>query len=196
MAESSLLLCDGCGQPATSAHLAKRFERLEWTTRYRPVHIGTVLFGAVAPALDSDFLYSPSGEFGGEAGRVLEAAGISQIGKTAEAALVEFQRQGLFLTYVLECALESASDGQVQRLLNARFAATAARIRRSLRPKRIVPISRLMEPLLHGPNGPVDLGCSLVTDGDKAFSLDDEGAEVSIAELRRVLATVEAAAHS
>jgi len=196
MTESSLLLCDGCGQPATSAHSAKRFELLEWTTRYRPVHIGTVLLGAVAPALDSDFLYSPSGEFGGEAGRVLEAAGISRNGKTAEASLVEFQRRGLFLTDVLECPLESQSDGQVERLLNARFAATAARIRRSLRPKRIVPISRLLEPLLHGPNGPVDLGCSVVTDGDKAFSLDDDGAEVSIAGLRRMLGSVETAGHS
>src|SRR5437762_9539545 len=110
MRESPPLPCDGCGQPATSVHLARRFERLEWTTRYRPVHIGTVLLGAVAPARDADFLYSPSGEFGGEAGRVLEAAGILRIGKAVEATLVEFQRLGLFLTYVLECPLEPASN--------------------------------------------------------------------------------------
>src|SRR6476620_11310266 len=143
MHDSTLLTCDGCGQPATSVHLAKRFERLEWTTRYRPVHIGAVLLGAMAPAQDEDFLYSPSGEFSGEAGKVLEAAGISRIGKAVEATLVEFQRRGLFLTYVLECLL--------------------------------------------GPNGPVDLGSAVITDGDKLFSLDDGGTDLAIAELRRLL---------
>jgi hypothetical protein len=187
MGESPLLLCDGCGQAASSVHLAKRFQRLEWATRYRPVHIGTVLLGAVAPARDADFLYSPGGEFGGEGGRVLEAAGISRMGRSSETVLVEFQRRGLFLTYVLECPIESGSHAAPQSLLNARFAATAARVRRSLRPKRVVPISRLLEPLLQGPNGPVDLGSTLVIDGMKAYPLADEGPDLSIEALRRVL---------
>jgi len=189
MGESPLLLCDGCGQTASSVHLTKRFVRLEWTTRYRPVHIGTVLLGAIAPAQDADFLYSSSGEFGGEAGRVLEAAGISRIGKSVESTLVEFQRGGLFLTYVLECPLEPGSEGDTEKLLNARFAATAARIRRSLRPKRVLLISRLLEPLLHASKGWVDLGSPLVADGDKLFSLDDGGSgrDSAVAELRRVL---------
>jgi hypothetical protein len=193
MHDSTLQTCDGCGQPATSVHLAKRFERLEWTTRYRPVHIGAVLLGAMAPAQDEDFLYSPSGEFSGEAGKVLEAAGISRIGKGVEGTLEEFQRRGLFLTYVLECPLEPGTDGDVERLLNARFAATAARIRRSLRPKRVIPISRLLEPLLHGANGPVDLGRPIVAGGEKVFSLDDGGTDLAIAELRRVLSGAEEA---
>jgi hypothetical protein len=193
MHDSTLLTCDGCGQSATSVHLAKRFERLEWTTRYRPVHIGAVLLGAMAPAQDEDFLYSPSGEFSGEAGKVLEAAGISRIGKAVEATLVEFQRRGLFLTYVLECPLGPLNVGDAERLLDARFAATAARIRRSLRPKRVVPISRLLEPLLLGSNGPVDLGSALITDGDRLFSLDDGGTDLAIAELRRLLSGAEAA---
>jgi len=195
MRDSPLLTCDGCGQAASSVHLAKRFQRLEWTTRYRPVHIGTVLLGAIAPSQDADFLYSPSGEFGGEAGRVLEAAGISRIGKTVEATLVEFQRRGLFLTYVLECPLEPGSEGAAETLLNARFAATAARVRRSFRPKRVIPISRLLEPLLHASNGWVNLGSPLATDGDMLFSLDDEGSgkDSGVAELRRVLTSAEGA---
>ena len=187
MDDSRLLTCDGCGQPASSSHLARRFERLEWTTRYRPVHIATVLRGAVSPARDADFLYSPGDEVGGEAGRVLEAAPISRIGKSRDATLVEFQRRGLFLTYVLECPLEPGNGSAVQNLLNARLAATAARIRRSFRPARVVPISRLLEPLLHVPDGRIDLGCSLVTNGGKTFSLDDEGPDVAIADLRRML---------
>src|SRR5882724_4729003 len=52
------LLCDGCGQQASSEHIAKRLQRLEWTTRYRPVHIGTVLLGAFVPGDDAVFLYA------------------------------------------------------------------------------------------------------------------------------------------
>jgi hypothetical protein len=187
MHDSSLLPCDGCGQGANSVHLAKRFERLEWTTRYRPVHIGTVLLGAVAPARDANFLYSPGGELGGEGGRVLEAAGISRIGKSSEAALIEFQRRGLFLTYVLECPLEPGSEGDAERLINARFAATAARIRRSLRPKRVISISLLLEPLLHASNRRVDLDGLLGADGDKGFPLDEGETDLAIADLRRLL---------
>jgi hypothetical protein len=160
------------------------------------VHIGTVLLGAVAPARDADFLYSPSGEFSGEAGKVLEAAGIPRIGKSVEATLVEFQRRGLFLTHVLECPLELESDGDSERLLKARLAATAARIRRSLRPKRVMPISRLLEPLLCGFNAPVDLGSALVTDDDKVFSLDNGGSDVAIASLRKLLSGAEGAGRS
>ena len=191
MSDTPLLTCDGCGQSATSVHLAKRFERLEWTTRYRPVHIGTVLLGAIAPTKDADFLYGPSGEFGGEAGKLLEAADISRIGKAAEATLGEFQRRGLFLTHILECPLEAGNEGDAERLLKARFGATAARIRRSLRPKRVIPISGLLEPLLHGSNGPVGLGSALIADGEKVLSLDGGGSDSAVAELRRLLSGAE-----
>ena len=130
--------CDGCGQPAAPEHIARRLQRLEWTTRYRPIHIATLLLGGVSPISDADFLYA--GKFEGEAGRVLEAAGISPMGKSAETVLSEFQRGGLFLTYLLECPL----DGSVtlpltaEALLERRAPSAATRIRRSLKPKRVI----------------------------------------------------------
>src|SRR4029077_20020276 len=96
------LRCDGCGQAASPEHIAKRLQRLEWTTRHRPVHIGTLLLGAIAPQNDSEFLYAEGGEFAGEAGIILEAAGLPTRGKYAEATLAEFQRGGFLLTHVLE----------------------------------------------------------------------------------------------
>lgn len=147
MTAESLLPCDGCGQPGSSQHISRRLKRLEWTTRYRPVHIGTLLLGAVAPKSDHEFLYSPSGEFQGEAGLVLQFAGVSSSGKPAEVALAEFQRAGMLLTHVLECALERPDvDGFAA--LEQRLTPVIARIRRSLKPKRVVLISEVLQPFL------------------------------------------------
>ncbi len=97
------LRCDGCGQTASPAHVAQRLQRLEWTTRYRPVHIGALLLGAIAPREDAECLYAPEGKFAGEAKRVLQATGVGVAGKSAEAVLSEFQRGGFLLAHVLEC---------------------------------------------------------------------------------------------
>jgi hypothetical protein len=193
MTNESLLRCDGCGQPASPEHLAKRLQRLEWTTRYRPVHIGTLLLGAIAPRNDSDFLYAEGGEFGGEAGIILEATGLSTLGKSAETTLAEFQRGGFLLTHVLECPFEEgASDPTgVQAVLEARFPAVVARIRRSLRPKRLALISQALEPVL-GRLDKIDLECSIVLDGAKPFALDGHVPDQAIARLRNTLVAVSA----
>jgi len=171
MTNTNLLPCDGCGQPASPDHLTKRFERLEWTTRYRPIHIGTLLLGAVAPASDAEFLYAPGGELAGEAGRILDAAGVARTGKTADAVLAEFQRGGYLLIYVLDCPVEAGltDSTALQGALARRLPAVLARIRRSLKPKRIVPISGLLEPLLPKLAG---AGCEIALDGSKPFALD------------------------
>src|SRR5437773_9910485 len=100
MTNSIALRCDGCGQTASSEHIARRLQRLEWTTRYRPVHINTLVLGAFSPQEESDFLYAPSGEFHGEAALLLDALGISTVGKAAGVVPAEFQRAGFFLTHV------------------------------------------------------------------------------------------------
>jgi hypothetical protein len=100
------LRCDGCGQPASPEHIARRLQRLEWTTRCRPVHIGALLLGAAAPQNDLEFIYSPSGQWNGQAQVLLAAAGITSDGKPPETVLAEFQRGGFFVTHVLECPLE------------------------------------------------------------------------------------------
>jgi hypothetical protein len=190
MTKTDILLCDGCGQPASSEHTARRLQRLEWTTRYRPLHIGTVLLGAFAPEDAATFLYaiSNTGDFIGEAGNVLASSGVSQNGKSSEAALAEFQRAGFLLTYVLECPLNPGvnDEAAIHGLLRSRLPALLARIRRSLKPKRIVPISSALESLMES-LGAGELGCSVVLDGGKPFALDSAAPGLAIARLNQVL---------
>jgi hypothetical protein len=130
------LVCDGCGQLADAGHIARRLKRLEWATRFRPVHIQALVLGGIAPKNDAEFLYAPEGLFAGEAGAVLRAAGISTGGKTAEVGLVEFQKLGLMLAHILECPVEAGAD--LPALMEKQLGAVFARIRRSLKPKRVV----------------------------------------------------------
>ena len=186
------LRCDGCGRLASPEHIARRLQRLEWTTRYRPVHIGTLLLGAVAPQSDSEFLYSPAGEWDGEAKVLLAAAGVTPTGKSAEAALAEFQRGGLLLTHVLECPLDDSVGDSLQRLLADRLPAVLARIRRSLKPKRLVPISQTLEQFLPVLNSG-GLPCAILLDQQKPFALDVDTDE-SGNRLREALGAQSAAA--
>jgi hypothetical protein len=143
----TLLPCDGCGQLASPEHLTRRLQRLEWTSRFRPLHIQTLLVGAISPESDSAFLYNPAGNWTGEAAELLSAAGIQITGKTPEAVLSEFQKLGLQLIYVLECPLENnPSESQIQNLLQKHLGSCATRIRRSLKPKRVRLISPQLEP--------------------------------------------------
>src|SRR5260370_10635038 len=100
MPSTLALPCDGCGQIASTEHFARRLQRLEWTTRYRPVHINTLLLGAFSPQEEKEFLYAPGGEFRGEAALLLDALGISSAGKTAEMVHAEVQPGGSFLTHL------------------------------------------------------------------------------------------------
>jgi hypothetical protein len=171
MANTIVLPCDGCGQAASTEHFARRLKRLEWTTRYRPVHINTLLLGDVSPCEEKDSVYSPNGEFSGEAAFVLEAAGISATGKTAETMHAEFQRGGFFLTHVLECPMEGESGAEFVSLLQRQLPAVLTRIRRSLKPKRLVLISGALENLQRK-IVEAELGCVILLDREKPFSLD------------------------
>src|SRR3984893_2546309 len=55
---STDLRCDGCGQPASPEHIARRLQRLEWMTRFRPIHLHTLLLGAFSPLVPAEFLYA------------------------------------------------------------------------------------------------------------------------------------------
>ncbi len=179
------LPCDGCGQIASTEHIARRLQRLEWATRYRPVHIHTLFLGSASPQKQEEFVYSPNGEFQGEARTLLEAAGVSTSGKTAEAVHAEFQRAGFFLTYVLECPIENESVpiSALSLLMEQRLTAVAVRIRRSLKPKRMVLISRTLEIIL-GKFVALQLGCPLVLDDGKPFALDGPDTQKAVANLR------------
>jgi hypothetical protein len=184
------LLCDGCGRKASSEHIARRLQRLEWATRYRPVHINTLLLGAFSPQEENDFLYAPSGEFGGEAALLLEALGISTAGKTADAVHAEFQRTGFFLTHVLECPLESDGSARVnaKTALKERLAAVAIRIRRSLKPKRVMAVTEDLAPVVENILA-LDLGCPVMLDNGKPFRLESgAGVNSALWRLRESLA--------
>jgi hypothetical protein len=173
------LVCDGCGQKASPEHLAARFRRLEWSTRYRPLHINALLLGAVAPSSDSEFIYADADHFGGEAAALLRVAGIETGGKAPEAIHHEFQRAGLFVAYVLDCPREAGADsaGPLQALLERRISAMLARIRRSIKPKRLAVISPDLNPFLDKFRVG-ELNCGLILDGAAAFKLDESGEAV------------------
>lgn len=180
------LACDGCGQPATPEHITRRLKRLEWTTRWRPIHIGTLLLGAHSPQNESAFLYA--GKFEGEGGHILEALGLQHAGKAPDTVLTEFQRGGYFLTHILECALDEGITTQqpALALLEQRIPATAARIRRSLKPKRVVLISGLLAPMV-AKLAAANFGCPIVPDNGVPFGLDAPSAGEESARLRQAL---------
>jgi hypothetical protein len=181
------LRCDGCGQSASSEHIARRLERLEWTTRYRPVHIGTLLLGAVAPENDREFIYSPAGQWRGEAKLLLDAAGLTIDEKSAETVLAEFQRGGFFVTHVLECPVESGPGGEVAQRVADRLPAVLTRIRRSLKPKRLAPIGMLLDQFLPVLNAG-KLPCALLLDQGRPFALDGDAPSESAKLLQDTLA--------
>ena len=184
------MVCDGCGQTASAEHIARRLKRLEWATRYRPVHIHTLLLGAFSPKEGNEFLYAPDREFRGEAARLLDAAGISTTGKTAETVHAEFQRAGFFLAHVLECPLEPGigHEAEAAALLTKRLRAVATRIRRSLKPRRVMAITEELAPFVQDILA-LDLGCPVLLDDGKPFRLENGAGKNGVGRLREALAS-------
>lgn len=148
MAIPTMLPCDGCGQLASTDHISRRLQRLEWSTRFRPIHMQALLLGAAAPESDEQFLYSPESAFG-SAAKIFSALAIPTEGKSHEEVLSELQKRGLYLTYALECTVEPNSDASLTReLLERHLTHTVARIRRSLKPKRVLLLSPELQPFL------------------------------------------------
>ena len=193
MSKAIELPCDGCGQTASTEHFARRLRRLEWTTRYRPVHIHTLLLSALSPLRDEDFLYASGGEYGaefrGEAAQILDGVGISTAGKARDAVHAEFQRAGFFLTHVLECPLEAEGSLQADApaALKKRLAAVATRIRRSLKPKRVMAVTEELAAVLDDILA-VDLGCPVLLDHGKPFLLESRTGENPVTRLQEALA--------
>ena len=185
MTSASVLVCDGCGQMASAEHVARRLKRLEWMTRYRPVHINILFLGAFSPHDEKDFLYAPGGDFHGEAALLLEALGISTAGKALEAVHTEFQRAGFFFTHILECPLEDGEN--LQTALKKRLPAVAARVRRSLKPKRVMAVTEALAPVVEDILV-MDLGCPVLLDNGKPFRLETHPGENGVARFREVLA--------
>jgi hypothetical protein len=115
-------VCDGCGTTVDAEHIRSRIERLEMATRYRPVHIQTLLVGTAPPERTEDYLYS------------------------SETTGAELQRNGIFLAYAVECPLPSGADAAEA----ARRAAPALikRVQFSYKPKSVVLFSSAASELI------------------------------------------------
>jgi hypothetical protein len=136
MRPQKAIVCDGCGQVASTEHIARRLKRLENMTRYRPIHVQALLLGAMSPEEDRDHLYSAVETFQGEGAEAVRALGVEQAGRSVAEMLAGLQRMGFLLTHVLECPVMDATARM--EALQARLPATLARIRRSYKPKRVV----------------------------------------------------------
>lgn len=188
MSTSPFLLCDGCGQPASPDHLARRLLRLEGSTRFRPLHIHTLLLSAFAPAQTSAFLYSGATDLRGEAALLLAALQIPWEGKPPESFLNEFQKRGLFLTHILECPAEPSvlSESAAQTLLEQHLPMAIARIRRSLKPKRVALLAPELLPFA-GKLTESILGCPILLHLNKPFGIMEKEGSSGIAAFRLAL---------
>jgi hypothetical protein len=161
---STSILCDGCGMPASPAHLTARLERLELATRFRPIHIH-LLFVALQPAprLEDDFYRPPESRdffdpFMSALGISPEEAkqnGESNDREAGVSRLLEFQRRGHYLTYLSECpgiagnSGSLGSDAGVAREYISRLApALIKRIRFNYKPKHIALLGTNLSPLI------------------------------------------------
>ena len=180
------IVCDGCGQTASPEHTARRLQLLEWATRFRPVHIGTLLVGAAAPATDAAFFYSPEGACAGEAAFLAEIAGIATADKSKEQLHAAFQRAGFFATHVLECPVEPAGKAELPQLVANKLPNAITRIRRSLRPKRVALLSAVLEPFAAQLRSALP-DCKIILNGEQAFRLESGDSSGQIAILRQAL---------
>ena len=153
-ARPHLILCDGCGQPASPEHIRERVARLEVATRFRPIHV-SVLF-LVPSAAEFDF-YDAAPRPPGARESLLDALDIVAPAQIAAAAdrspasetelrLADFQRRGFYFASVSECALP---ESDAPALAVERLAPTLLkRIQFSYKPKAVVLLSPALATLL------------------------------------------------
>jgi len=83
--------------------------------------------------------------------------------------------------------LEKGEDHSIQQLIRNRLPTVLARIRRSLKPKRLVPISKWLEQFL-----PFltyrELPCAILLDRERPFALDGDLPSEAAGRLRNAVA--------
>ena len=139
-------MCDGCGAPADEAHIRQRIGRLEMATRYRPIHIQTLLLADAPPSRIEDYFYRPlrDGESRSSEAKdffveMMKTAGITpDAAANEEAALAEFQHRGFYLAHAVECPVPTPQE--LSERITAASSTLLKRIEFSYRPKHVVPI--------------------------------------------------------
>lgn len=147
-------LCDGCGAPADEAHIRQRIERLEMATRFRPIHIQTLLLADAPTSRIEDYFYRPlsEGESRSAEAResfveMMKSAGITpDVAANEEAALAEFQRRGSYLAHAVECPV--ATPGELNKRITSACSTLLKRIEFSYRPKHVVLIGPAVKALI------------------------------------------------
>jgi hypothetical protein len=149
-----MAVCDGCGTRADDAHIQRRAERLERAKRFRPVQIRVVFLDGAPPARMEDYFYCPvkdrtvrslaSRMYFDELAKCVSAT--SSVSIQEETTLSEFQRQGYFLTYALECAFEDQADpqGSLRRVAPT----VLKRVQEFFKPSYVVPLSQATHELI------------------------------------------------
>jgi hypothetical protein len=155
MPGDTVITCDACGAPAGDGrHIRDRIERLELATRFRPIHIQVLVLDAAPLARREDYFYRFTKDrsqrstaarryFDELTGSFQKLAG-GEVGE--ESALEDFQRRGLFLTYVVECPTDDETE-----LASAVARATPTLLKRlqaSYRPKSVALLSPPLEGII------------------------------------------------
>ena len=142
--------CDSCGVATTDEHLRRRVERLELATRFRPIHIETLILCLAPPKRLEDYFYKPAASpaqrspgarafFDALTGafRGAEAPGATA---SEETLLAEFQRAGCFLVGCSECPLENTGIS-TSDLVGRLAPSVVGRVQCSYKPKQILLLS-------------------------------------------------------
>jgi len=142
-----MTVCDGCGRQVDAQHVKDRIARLEMATRFRPIHIHTLVIDACPPAALADFFYSAGSDVGPrtQGGRAyfdeLSKCAPDSLAKSAgdEAVLSEWQRRGIFLTYAIECPFDAGAE--LTSAVEKSGKTTLLRLSTSYKPKTVALIS-------------------------------------------------------
>jgi hypothetical protein len=149
--------CDGCGIPAAEDHIARRIQRLEWATRFRPIHIHVLFIAEAPPPRLENYYYYPAKERNQRTGlsrvlfdELMRGLGIlREAEKDDESCLTEFQKRNYFFADALECPVEEILAHSTDRrtegspvALSHRFGPTVARrIKFSYKPRAVALLS-------------------------------------------------------
>jgi hypothetical protein len=190
------IVCDGCGRPASPEHIAERLARLEFATRFRPVHMN-VLFVALAPMpRPEDDFYGPpqSGDYFERLMDALdigaasvETSGESGKARTSSEKLTEFQRKGCFMAYLSECPIPD-DEGSAAEVISALGLAVVRRIRFNYKPKHVALLESNLEPLV-GDLQKSGMGTLLLLDHGHPLAVPGRGDLPARAGFRTALGT-------
>lgn len=169
--------CDGCTLEATAEHLRRRTARLEWASRFRPIHISTLILTPAPPQALEDYFYYPSGlPTDPDARALLEdlsaACGVNASVEGREAALRKFQHAGFFVAEAVECPVDQEAGADFDSLLARLMPTLARRVRYSYRPKSVLLISDRLKGVAQ----------ALASGGVEAKLLPAEGEPIGLAD--------------